>query len=470
MSFKRKINGVLCLVFFTNTLFAQNSGKFNRYEFSVEQAVAYAKKNNVQVKNALLNIQAQIQTNREITAAALPSIAGSVGTNHFPNVAVQTLPNFISPATYQVLIDQGVKDGNGNPIKMPADFGFIQAQFGTKYNASAGVSLQQLLFDGQVFVGLQARRTSLEFQTNAAAVTEESIKTNLYKIYYQLVVSKTMVELLDANIARLQKLDNDTRALYKNGFAERIDIDKISVQLTNLNTEKTKTLNAIEIGYMGLKTLMGMPVQDTLILTDKLDQYNIKPEQTEVSSFQYTDRKDFLYLSSAKKLNEYNVKRYQLSYLPTLAFGASYSKVAQRNQFNFFNKGDWFTSSSLGLNLSVPIFSGFAKEARVKKARIELQTTENQLENLKLTIDNAVEQAKLNYNTAIATMEFQKKNMELAEKVYAQTKKKYEIGTGSNTEINAADVDLKTAQTNYINAMYAAIIARIDFLSATGKL
>lgn len=466
MHTKIKLIALLCMMAMMHTAMAQ---KANRYEFSIEQAVAYAKKNNVQVKNALLAIQAQMQTNKEITASALPTISGSIGTQHLPNVAVQTLPNFISPATYQVLIDQGVKDGNGNPIKMPADFGFIAAQFGTKWNASAGISLQQLLFDGQVFIGLQARKASIDFQEAAARVTEENIKTNLYKVYYQLVVSKTQIELLDANIKRLEKLDYDVKALYKNGFAERIDIDKIAVQLNNLSTEKIKALNSIAMGYIGLKTLMGMPVSDTLVLTDTLDYAQIREDITK-GAYNYQDRRDFQYLSSAKQLNEFNVKRYELSKLPTVALGANYSKLAQRNQFNFFGKGDWFTSSSIGVNIAVPIFSGFAKDARIKKAKIELEQTNNQLENLKLNIDQSVEQAKLKYKTAIATLDFQKNNMALAEKVYQQTKKKYEAGTGSNTEINASDVDLKAAQTNYISALYDAIIARVDYLTAIGKL
>ncbi len=461
-----KMFSVLSLLMLAGAINAQ---KANRYEFSVQQAVAFAQKNNVQVKNALLAIQAQMQTNKEITASALPTISGSIGTNHFPNVAVQTLPNFISPATYQVLVNEGVKDGNGNPIKMPNDFGFIAAQFGTKWNSTVGVSLQQLLFDGQVFIGLQARKASIDFQEAAAKVTEENIKTNIYKVYYQLVVSKTQIELLDANIKRLQKLDYDVKALYKNGFAERIDIDKIEVQLNNLSTEKIKALNSIAMGYIGLKTLMGMPAADTLVLTDTLDYNQIKEDVTS-QEYNYQDRKDFQYLTSARQLNTYNVKRYELSKLPTVALGASYSKLAQRNQFNFFGKGDWFTASSIGLNISVPIFSGFAKDARIKKAKIELEQTSNQLENLKLNIDQSVEQARLKYKTAIATLDFQKNNMALAEKVYQQTKKKYEAGTGSNTEINAADVDLKAAQTNYIAALYDAIIARVDYLTATGKL
>jgi outer membrane protein TolC len=111
----------------------------------------------------------------------------------------------------------------------------------------------------------------------------------------------------------------------------------------------------------------------------------------------------------------------------------------------------------------LPLFNGFATDARIKRTRLELKQTENQIESLKNNIDNEINQAKLNYMSSVATVQFQKKNMELAEKVYQQTKKKYEAGTGSNTEISAA-------QNNFMNALYAALIAKVDLLKATGKL
>lgn len=420
-----------------------------KHEFTIRQAVDYAARNNVQVKNALLNIQSQQQTNREITAAALPGINGSLGITDYLKLPTSLLP--------------------GEIFGQPAGT-YIPVQFGTKYNSTASIQVQQLLFDGQVFIALQARATSIAFQTKNKEVTEEMIKSNIHKIYYQLVLSKTQIELLDANIARLQKLSHDATELYKNGFAEKLDLDKISVQLANLQTEKTKALNGINIGYLGLKTLMGMPVNDTLILTDKLTDEQVQEDFSNDTAYQHSDRKEFQYLSLAKKLNEFNIKRYQLSYVPTLSVVGSYSKNAQRNQFDMFKTGEWYTTSYLGFNLSVPIFDGFARNARIKKARIDLKQTENQLDNLKLTIDSEVEQAKINFKSALSTMSFQKKNMQLAEEVYNQTKKKFEVGTGSNTEITAAQTDLVTAQTNYINSLYSAIIAKVDYLKATGKL
>ncbi|MES2003935.1 MAG: TolC family protein [Bacteroidota bacterium] len=428
---------------------ANVNAQSTKHEFTIQQAVEYAAKNNVQVKNALLNIQSQQQTNREITASALPSVTGSIGMTDYLKIPTSLLP--------------------GEVFGQPAGT-YIPVQFGTKYNSTASIQLQQLLFDGQVFIALQARATSIEFQTKNKEVTEEAIKTNIYKIYYQLVLSKTQIDLLDANIDRLKKLWHDASEMYKNGFAEKLDMDKITVQLSNLQTEKIKALNSISIGYLGLKTLMGMPVKDSLLLTDKISDDQVKEDFSNDTAYQYTDRKDFQYLSLAKKLNEFNIKRYQLSRIPTLSLNGSYSKNAQRNKFDFFGKGDWFSTSYVGLNLSIPIFDGFARSSRINRSRIELKETENQLDNLKISIDSEVEQSKFNFRSALTTMGFQKENMKLAETVYNQTKKKYEAGTGSNTEITSAQTDLITAQTNYISALYSAIISKVDYLKATGKL
>ncbi len=418
------------------------------HKFSLKQAVDYATKNNVNVKNALLNVQIQQQVNRNIASAVFPTIAGNIGSTHYIDIPVSLIP--------------------GEIFGQPAGT-YLPVQFGTKYNANVGIKFDQLLFDGQVFVGLQARDASIQFQKKSVEITEETIKVNIYKIYYQLVVAKTQIELLNANINRLTKLKSDVTEIYKNGFAEKLDIDKLEVALNNLLTEKQKVTNNIDMGYLGLKTLMGMPTKDTILLTDKITDAEIK-QGVLLDSANYYDRKEFQYLQLANKLGEYNIKRYQLSYLPTISINANYSKQAQRNKFTFFEQGDWFTTSFIGLNIHVPIFNGFAKDAKLSQSRIELQQVKNNIDNLKLVIDSETEQAKLKFKSAIETIDAQKRNIGLAEKVYEQTKKKFEIGVGSNTEIATAETEFKTAQTNYIAAMYDAIIAKVDYLKAVGKL
>ena len=444
-----------------------NAQKTN--EFTVQQTVDYALKNAVQVRNALIDLKIQQQTNREITASAFPQISGTVSTNYFPNVAVQSFPNFIAAGTYGVLEKEGVKDGNGNAILSPNDFGLIQAQFGTKYTANAGLDISQLLFDGQVFVGLQARKAALQFYAKQAEVTQQMIKINVEKIYYQLVVGRQQLTSVDANISRFTKLLNDTKEIYKQGFAEKLDVDKVSVQLNNLLTEKIKTQNQLDAGNAGLKFLMSMPQKEILLLTDSLSEDKLK-ENILDKDYNYADRKEYQLLQLGKKLNEYNVKRYKLSYLPTLAAFGNYYKNAQRNKFNFFNNGTWFTSSLAGVKLSVPIFDGFAKAARVSKAKLELEKANNNLEQFKSSIDNDVEQATLKITSSLLTMDAQKQNMQLAEKVYNTTKIKYDQGLGSNQEIYTSQTELKLAQNNYYSALYDAVIAKIDYLAAIGKL
>ena len=421
----------------------------NIHQFKLDDCVVYAQKNNVQVKNALLAIDMQVQTNREIGAAAFPTITTSTSVMDYTKIPTSLLPAQIF----------GGAAGT-----------FIPVQFGTKFNANYGANFSQLLFDGQVFIALQARSTSLEMQRKNAALTEENIKANIYKIYYQLSASKTQLNILDANIERLNKLAHDAEVMYKNGFAERLDVDKVNVQLNNLQTEKLKANNAVAIGYMGLKMLMGMPVKDSLVLTETINEKDLTGDVLVENEFQYALRKDFQYLTTLKKLSEYNVKRYKLSNLPSISVAGAYTKNAQRSKFDFLEGGNWFTTSFVNLNISLPIFNGGATMAKIRRTKIELQQVVNQMDAMKNNIDNEITQAKLNYISSVATVQFQKKNMQLAETVYAQTRKKFETGTGSNTEISASQADLVSAQNNYMNALYSALIAKVDFLKATGKL
>ena len=417
--------------------------------FTAKEAVDYAIKNSVQVKNALVDIEIQRQTNKEITAAAYPQINGNLSVNDFLNI-----PTSLIPAEFF-----GGPPGTYAPVK-----------FGTKYNASFGAEVQQILFDGQVFVGLMARKTVIESAIKIKEITAEQIKVNVMKIYYQLVVGTKQIGSIDANIARFDKLLHDTREIYKNGFAEKLDVDKVEVQLNNLQTEKLKAENQIAAGYEGLKFLMGMPQQNSLILTDTLSEDELKSNIID-PSYSYNNRKEFQLLDIATKLGEFNVRRYRLSKIPTLSATGSFNKNAQRTSFDFFKGGgQWFTTSFISMRVNIPIFDGGARNARIAKAKLELEKTKNNVEQFKLSVDNDVAQSRLKMKTALLTMDSQKKNIELAEQVYKTTKLKYEQGLGSNQEIYNAQTELKVAQNNYYSSLYDAINAKIDYMKAAGIL
>ncbi|MBO9570876.1 MAG: TolC family protein [Chitinophagaceae bacterium] len=415
---------------------------------TAQEAVDYAMKNSVQVKNALLDLQIQKQTNREVTAAALPQINGNLNYTNYLDIPTSLLPGefFGQPGTY------------------------IPVQFGVKHNLNYGIDIQQLLFDGQVFVGLQARRTTIDYTQKGLEVTKEQIKANVAKIYYQILAGRKKLATIDANIARFQKLYDDTREIFNNGFTEKLDIDKTEVTLTNLRTEKLKGENQLTVALQGLKLLMGMPAKEELILKDSLPEEKIM-EIIADEGYEYTDRKEFQQIELLQKLNEYNIRRYKLTYIPTFSISGNFNRNAQRQSFTFFKSGEqWFNATYVGLKVSVPIFDGLARDARIKKAKYELQQTQNLRYNLQLQIDQEVQDAKVNLRTAIASMNYQKKNIELAEKVYNQTKLKFEQGLGSNLEITTAQSELETAQNNYYAALFDAIVARVDYRRATGKL
>jgi outer membrane protein len=212
----------------------KGSGSIN--EFSLKQAIDYASKNSVFVKNALLDYQIQEQSNRATTSQALPQITGQLGITDNIQIPVVLVPgNFASP-----------------PVQ-----GFIPLKFGTQYNSNAGVTLKQVLFDGQVFVGLQARQASLDFYRKKQEVTEQLLRTNIYKVYYQLLIAKSQIDQIDANIANQKELLHNSTEMFKNGFSEQLDVDKANVQLSNLESEKIQTEFNIDNGIPGVEGIVG---------------------------------------------------------------------------------------------------------------------------------------------------------------------------------------------------------------------
>jgi len=445
---KKKILARIVLItavtFSVTNVFAQTKN-----EFSVKQAVDYGLKNSAQVKNALLDIKIQQQVNKEVTSAAYPQLSATGTVNDYLDI-----PTTLVPAEFF-----GGTPGTYAPVK-----------FGTKYTAAGQVDLQQILFDGQVFVGLQAKNTVLSFQSKTAEITQEKLKANIYKVYYQLVVGQKQMASLDANIDRYEKLLNDTREIYKNGFAEKLDVDKVNVQLNNIKTQRESVSNQLLAGYAGLKFLLNMPQKDSLVLTDTLSDDELKSNILD-EAYNPDDNKEVQLATIGEKMNEYNVKRYKLSRIPTLSFSASYIKNAQRTSFDFFDKkGDWYTTSYIGLKLAIPIFNGFMKSAKIMEAKYTLEQSKNSLLAAKDMVDYNVTQSRTKMKSAMITMDNQKQNTGLAEQVYTTTKKKYEQGLGSNQEIYDAQTELQVAQNNYYNSVYDAIAAKIDYLQATGKL
>lgn len=450
---------------------AQNEAAIE-HKISAADAVELALKQRTEILNAQLDVKNQEAYNREITGAAYPQLKGSLGGQHFFNIPVTVLPDFLSPSVYNVLTKEGVKDGNGNPIKFPESFGTFPAKFGVPWQVSVGLSVQQLLFQPDVFVGLKARSTALELFENQVKIQVDSVKSNVYRSYYGVLVAQKGLSFARESEQRLMKLYNDQQELFKQGFIERLDIDKTKVNLNNLRSTVTQLENLVDNSYAALKFALALPQKDKLILTDSLTNDMVRKDVMDLQNdFKYEDRSELQTLQSSGKLLALQVKRYKLNAYPTVAAGWNLATNAQRNSFNFFDTNErWFFSNFVGVNVSVPIYDGGQRKSRVKQAEYSLQKNNNTINQFKQAVDLQVVSARTQLTNAITALNMQEENKQLAEHVFETTKIKYEKGLGSSFELLQSETSLQESLNNYFQALYNGVIAKINYRKALGKL
>lgn len=443
------------------------------HTLSAGQATEMAFNRLLSLENLRLDKKIQEATNKEITGQALPQIKGTASLMHYFNIPVTFIPDFISPAVYDVLVNEGVKDQNGNPIVKPGgEPQLFPAAFGVPWQASVGFSIEQLIFQPDVFVGLKARDASIQLTEYNIKVMEDSVKANVLRSYYSVVIAEKQKKILEQSVSRLEKLLSDQTEMFKNGFAEKLDIERTQVTLNNLKTSFSQITNLVQLGYAALKFATGLHQTDSIVLTDDLNSEMLKEGILEMAeNFRYEDRNEIGLLNTMEELNSLDLQRYKLGKIPTIAAFWNFSENAQRQKFNFFSsKEDWYKTSVVGLNISVPLFSGFSQNRRIEKARLNLEKTRNNITDLKRAIDFQQVSAINSLKNALSAVEAQERNMELAEKVYNTTKLKFEQGLGSSFEILQAQTEYETAQSNYFQALYDAMIARVNYIRALGKL
>jgi outer membrane protein TolC len=439
-----------------------------RYELTVKEAVDLAYKNVVELKNAQIDYQIQVAKNREILGQAFPQLTGNMSTNYYFKVPTILFPDATSTAVYSILKEEGVHGSNG-PINTVPSPTLREVSFLQPYNLVVGATLTQLLFQPDVFVGLQARQTALDYSQSLVDQAKEKIKDSAYKRYYAILIAEKQLHFIDESLKRLQKLYHDDSIMYKNGFAEKLDLDKVQVQLNNLSTTRNAVANAVEISYAALKFATGISQNDTIVLKDDLSTASLKNDIL-TEGFKYEDRAEINTLNQLQRLQELDLKRHKMGYIPTVSAMANYNYNGIGPKFFTSEQTFWFQGAYVGLNINVPIFDGLQRRSRIEQSRLNVQKLENTVSNVKQAID--LEQ-KVTYNSlksALFNLDVQERNMQLAEKVYNSTKLKFEQGLGSSFEVLQADADMQVAQSGYFNALYNAIVAKISYQYSLGKL
>ncbi len=423
-------------------------------KFSLQEAIDFAIENNINMKNSKESVEAAEARVKELLGSGLPQLSAS-GT---------VIDNYIIPTSFIPAI---IFDPNAQPGEL------VGVQFGTQYTGNAGINLQQMIFNGSYFVGLKASKTYTELSRKDLVKTQTDVVEAIKKAYYSVLVSKERIELLEKNYQRLDTLLKQTKALYENGFTEKIDLNRVQVQFNNIANLRNNAVIGLEVSYNLLKFQMGLPIAANIELSDELETLKFLALDDDFKKdFQYSNRIEYNILQVNKSLVELDIKNTKSQYLPNISlfgsYGASYGTSAFNSMFQFGE--NWRTLGTLGITANLPIFDGLQKNRIVQQKKTRLNQIENNLELVKNQIDLQQDQASKTFQTYLQTLRTQRENMELSKEVYDVTVIKYQQGVGSNLEVIDADAAYKEAQTNYYAALYDALIASVEVEKAYGKL
>jgi outer membrane protein len=491
-------------------VFAQKTTQASGQSFTLQQAIEYAVKNSPTVQGAQIDYDYAKAQKNQIRGIGLPQISFSTDyrwnqrnlfasiienttkesyktyKSSVPNTTIsedrfgelgQSASSYILQPSPILNADSGKLSGEEKIfVKNTASsgdggFGVIGTAFNSPYTSSVGFTASQIIFSSDYIVALQTAKTYLEFSKQNIVISEVQLKANVAKAYYTVLVSKERAKLLDANVEKLKKNKEELMAYNKQGFIEKIDVDRIEVAYTNLITEVTKVKRLLDLGEASLKFNMSYDISQPITLTDSIiDVSNVQP--IAYAKPDYNNRPEYILAQKGQQLNALALKRDQYSVLPTIAAFAqnNWSNYSQFASADYFTGLKWYRQTVLGASLSLPIFSGGQKYYAQKMSKLKIQKTAQDIRTLENVINIETQSSVINYNNAILSMQAQKKNMELASEIFRVAQIKYTNGSGSSLEVLNAQTSLREAQINYTDALYSYYNAKIDYEKATGTL
>jgi outer membrane protein TolC len=414
----------------------------DKRSFSLEEAVTFALDSNYTAINAQRDIAIAIKKKWETTATGLPQISGLID---YQNQIIQ--PTSFIPAEFF-----GGAPGTFSPVV-----------FGTKQNASATATLNQLIFDGSYLVGLKAARTFLDFTENANEKTQLEVRKGVINAYGSVLLAQEGINILDRNIATLEKNVNETVIVFENGLAEEEDVEQLQITLSSLKNLQANAIRMEKIARQMFNLALGIDIYDAVLFTETLDALAV-PALELMTATELSDNN--VDLKIATNLTEQRSLELQLEKskaLPTLSGFINLGTNTGRSEFDFFD-GDqrWFASSIAGVSLNVPIFSSGMRSARTQQATIALDQATTQLEETQQQIQLAYESAKSDHELAIDNYATSKKNLALAERIETKNQIKFKEGLSTSFELRQAQVQLYTTQQELIQSMLSIITTKAD--------
>lgn len=437
---KTNLKLLMLLMLCFNQIIAQDLPK----RVTLEQAVTFGQENNRQILNASREVQRAYKERWSTIAIGLPQISASANYQNFLE-----LPTSLIPAQFF-----GGKEGE-----------FAEVQFGTPQTMDGGVTLQQLLFDGSYIVGLEASKVYLDISKNILEKTALEIKKNIVSTYSSVLLIEENILFLEKNKTNLSANLEEVKILYRNGFDEEESVEQLRLTLSGVETQLRYAQNTKNITLDMLKLLMGFPTESPLELVDNLEALTTEglfDEKFESDSS--LDNNIDIKIASSNLKSESLLYKYEKSKnLPRLAAFLSGNYTGNSQTFSFVNSDQkWFGAALVGVNLQIPIFSSFKRRAQTQKAKIAVEQAETTLEETQERINIEFQAALNEYELAVETYFTNKENLALANRIEQKNQSKYFEGMASSFELRQAQLQLYSAQNNYISAIQNVIQKKLN--------
>ncbi len=475
---RMKVKLTLLLLMTSTWLSAQKSSEVP--VFNLDQCMDYSLEHATDVQNAVLDELSAGYRVKETVGIGLPQVTGSVTAQKSPRLSRffstydPANPGFLSDEGAEALQDAGAQTG---------DVYAVENFFQLPASGDASLSINQLIFNGSYIVGLQASKAYKDLAVKQKEYISGERKATVAKAYFGVLINDDRLDLARTSVDRLEKVYSNTVALKENGFAEKIDVDRLKVALNNAKSDLDNLQRLLKYSMNLLKFQMNYPQNEPLRIEGKIKDVVEQVSADFNNSIVYQDRRDYRVLLANKQLQELNIKNKYAESLPVLSAFANVGYSTQSDDFgglfrrnsNFSEVGaagpdKWYRYSALGLSLNWSLFTGLQKRYQVQQQKVELDKIDNNIEMMENQIQLETLDSETSLVNALSKLAVQEENLELATSIFEISQKKYEEGVGSNLEVVEANTALIEAQTNYYNALFEAIVARVDLSRALGRI
>lgn len=429
----------LLLIYIAVLTFSFGYSQEQNYTFTLEQAVQFALKNNYSAINADRDIMDAQKQKWETIATGLPQISGAVNYQNQLIQQVVQLPGEIA---------------GGEPGS------FVEVVFGQPQQVNASATLKQQLFDGSYIVGVQATKAFLSYSANNKEKTALDVRKQVVEAYGNVLLAKESVSILEKNKTTLEKNLYETSKLFENGLGDEESVDQLQITLSSIENQLNNALRLREITVQMLNLSMGLDLDTPTQLQENLEDLTVSKIDFEIfnTTFDINENVDYKLAENLNQQRYYEWKLARSRALPTLNAFASYGGLSFAEEFAFLDNGqDWFEFSTIGVDLSIPIFSSFKRSASTQRAKIALEKAKTQLTEAEQQIRLQLENARNNYTLAIDNYETAKQNLALSERIERKNQIKYQEGLATSFELRQAQTQLYSTQQEYLQSMVEVV-------------